>query len=122
MRLRTVLVRFLLILLITLYYLLPIIAAAQRTKVEYGPFEPYGGKREVTYSKDSVPVELKEYDILGNLRRHVIVKGDTQNRLILNEERIYDEDKHLVGGLKKTIAYKDSLDYSGKTIFKQFDS
>jgi hypothetical protein len=123
MRLGTVQIRFLFTLFqISLYYLLSITAAAQKTKVEYGPFEPYGGKREVTYNMDSVPVELKEYDILGNLRRHITVKGDTQNRLTLKEERIYDEDKHVVGGYIKTISYKDSLDYGGKTIFKQYDS
>src|SRR4051794_3296293 len=118
MRLETVHVRFLLILQITLYYLLPATATAQKTTTEYGPFEPYGGKREVTYNKDSVPVELKEYDILGNLRRHMIVKGDTQNRLTLKEERIYNEDKHLVGGFIKTISYIDSLDYNGKTVYQ----
>src|SRR4051812_33999474 len=112
---------FLFILQTTLFYLLPVTASAQKTKVEYGPFEPYGGKREVTYSKDSVPVELKEFDILGNLRKHVIVKGDTQNRLTLRQERIYNEKKQLVGGLIKTISYKDSLDYGGKTFYKQFD-
>ena len=116
-------VRFLIILFqISFYYLLPISSSAQKTTTEYGPFEPYGGKREVTYNKDSVPVELKEYDIVGNLRRHVAVKGDTQNRLIAKEERIYDEAKHLVGGFIKTISYKDSLDYGGKTVCKQFDS
>ncbi|WP_206106577.1 hypothetical protein [Ilyomonas limi] len=107
--------------LIGFYYLLPINAAAQKTTVEYGPFEPYGGRREVTYNKDSVPVELKEYDIVGNLRRHIIVSGDTQNRLTRKEESIYDEEKHLIGGFKKIISYKDSLDYGGKTIYKQFD-
>ncbi len=123
MRLGTVQIRFLFTLfLISLYFLLPITTSAQKTTTEYGPFEPYGGKREVTYTRDSVPVELKEYDILGNLRRHVIVKGDTQNRLTLKEERIYNEDKHLIGGFIKTIFYKDSLDYGGKTIYKQFDS
>jgi len=109
------------ILLQIIFYLLPVNAAAQKTTIEYGPFEPYGGRRAVTYNKDSVPVELKEYDIVGNLRRHVIVSGDTQNRLTLREESIYDTDKHLIGGFKKIVSYKDSLDYGGKTIYKQYD-
>jgi len=105
---------------IIFYYLLPVNTAAQKTTVEYGPFEPYGGRRAITYNKDSVPVELKEYDIAGNLRRHVIVSGDTQNRLTLRKESIYDTDKHLIGGFKKIVSYKDSLDYGGKTIYKQY--
>ena len=106
---------------IILYFLLPIYTTAQRTTIENGPFGPFGGRREVTYNKDSIPVELKEYDILGNLRKHEIVKGDTLDRLTLKEERIYDEEKHLVGGFIKTITYKNNLDYGGKTVYKQFN-
>src|SRR5689334_8759194 len=120
MRLGIVHARFLFILLISLCFLPP--ASAQRITTELGPFEPYGGRREVTYNKDSVPVELKEYDILGNLRKRVLVRGDTQNRLTLKEERIYNEDKHLISGFIKTISYKGNLDYGGNTIYKQFDS
>ena len=112
----------LLVLLSIGLHLLPVHSAAQKTVVENGPFEPYGGRREVRYSKDSIPVELKEYDILGSLRRHVIVKGDAQDRLTFKEERIYDEKKCLIGGFVKTVLYKDSLDYGGKTIYKQFDT
>src|SRR4051812_36072841 len=82
---------------ISLCFLLPVNTTAQKTTIDYSPFASYGGKRAITYSKDSVPVELKEYDILGNLRRHVVVRGDTQNRLTFKEESIYDEHKHLTG-------------------------
>ncbi len=101
---------------------LPHEAIAQKTKVEFGPFEPFGGKRLITYYQDSLPVELKEYDILGNLRRQVRTKGDAQNRILLMEEQVYDEAHRLVGGFIKRRTYKDSLDYGGKTVYKQYDS
>src|SRR5690349_2426860 len=110
------------LLLITFCYCLPGRVAAQRTTMELGPFEPYGGRREVTYNKDSVPVELREYDILGNLRRHLRVRGDAQNRLTLMEEKLYDEEHHLAGGYRKQRTYKDSLDYGGKTMYETYDS
>src|SRR4051794_23017254 len=105
----------------SLCFLLPVNTTAQKTTIDYSPLAPYGGKRAITYNKDSVPVELKEYDILGNLRRHVVVSGDSQNRLTFKEEDIYDEHKHIVSGFRKIITYKDTLDYGGKTIYRQFN-
>lgn len=94
----------------------------QKTVVEYGPFEPYGGMRKVTYDQQNTPLELKEYDILRNLRRQVSASYDSLNRLTRMTEHRYNEHHTLVGGYRKTVVYHSSLDYNGKTSYQQFDA
>src|ERR1700693_4324392 len=111
-----------LFLVVIIFCFLPTNSMGQKTLVENGPYEPYGGKREITYSKDSLPVELKQYDAEGNLRRHVTASVDVKQRMTSMTENIFDKKKHLIRGIKKTITYQNDLDYGGKTIYKRYDS
>ena len=95
---------------------------AQKVVVEPGPFEPYGGKREITYGKNSMPVKIKQYDTKNNLLRLVTVSFDSMRRITSMEQTIYDEKKKLIGGYKKRTSFKHNLDYGGNTIYKRYDS
>lgn len=90
-------------------------------KTEQGPFQPYGGKRENILDKDSLPVERKEYDAKGNLRRHTIRTHDAKNRTLTSSQLIYDENNNLIRGHKFSRVYADELDAVGKTVFSKYD-
>src|ERR1043166_8727953 len=106
---------------ITLECLLPIKSTAQKTTTEKGPFEPFGGKREITFNKDNVPIELKKYDTKDNIRKHTVINRDNQNRIIFMADSVFDEEKHFTKGSYKTVTYKNDLDYGGKTIYNQYN-
>lgn len=104
------------------YCFLSLDSIAQKITVEPGPFEPYGGKREITYNEFDQPVQRKQYDAKGNLRRLVNASVDSLRRVTTMEESIFDENKNLVRGYKKTTVYAHNLDYGGKTIYKRYDT
>jgi|GEM_PF-161104 len=90
-------------------------------KTEQGPFPPYGGKRETIFDKDSIPVEVKEYDAKGTLRRHTTRSHDAKNRTTEASDLVYDENKDLTRGAKFSRTYADELDVAGKTIYSKYD-
>jgi len=108
--------------MIALYCYLSVDSVAQKIITEPGPFEPYGGKREITYDKNNHPVQMKLYDAKNTLRRHVIADLDSMRRVTLMEETIFNEKKNVVRGYKKRISYRHDLDYGGKTTYKLYDS
>jgi hypothetical protein len=105
-----------------LYCFLSVDLIAQKISVDPGPFEPYGGKREITYNESNLPVQIKHYDAKNNLRRLVIASVDSMNRVTSIEESIFDEKKHVVRGYKRKTSYQHDLDYGGKTVYKRYDT
>ena len=93
----------------------------KKIKVEQGPFQPYGGKRETIFNKDSIPVEVKDYDAKGSLRRHLTGSTDSKHRMTARSEEIFDENDNLIRGYKINKVYKDELDLGGKTTYKKYD-
>ena len=92
---------------------------AKRTKTEQGPFQPYGGKREITFNKDSIPIELKDYDAKGNLRKRITRCADAKNRTTGITEEVFDEKGNLVRGYKLNQVYiKTNLIWQAKQLTK----
>ena len=96
-------------------------SAERKTTTEAGPFQPYGGRRETTFNKDTSLIEMREYDAKGNLRRQRTAERDKKRRMISGSEQVFDEKKNLVRGDRVTRSYKDELDFAGKSTYWKYD-